>query len=89
MLWLLLLMATHVVRAGNVTDNEVDSLNSNLEPRVGREKRFWILWCMNYPDCCSFAGADNCGFACPKCKKKGDFFNNCNKSSFPFLLHRT
>ena len=37
-----------------------------------RPKRYLALWCMNFPDCCDFRGADRCGFACPKCPIKLD-----------------
>ncbi|XP_059083985.1 uncharacterized protein LOC131881212 [Tigriopus californicus] len=40
------------------------------EPRSGRHKRYWLLWCMNFPDCCDIKGEDTCGFACPGCPKK-------------------
>jgi hypothetical protein len=37
-----------------------------------RPKRYLMLWCMNYPDCCDIKGKDRCGMACPKCPIKLD-----------------
>jgi len=46
---------------------------NHVEPK-SREKRF--LFCMNFPDCCDFKGKDNCGFACPVCPIKLDYYGN-------------
>lgn len=47
-----------------------DDVNGGTEPRAGRQKRFYYLWCMNFPDCCNLFGrGDRCGLACPVCPK--------------------
>jgi len=35
-----------------------------------RKKRFVLIFCLNFPNCCDFKGQDICGMPCPPCPKK-------------------
>lgn len=61
--FILVVIWCSVSLAQNVTDPSAPK---------SRQKRYLLLWCMNFPDCCDFRGRDVCGFACPKCPIKLD-----------------
>ena len=56
----------------DIISNNVDDVVDSSNVAKPRQKRFFELWCMNFPDCCDIRGKDRCGFACPVCPIKTD-----------------